>query len=129
MCVVNNEISFAERCQAYKNKAKEIDEEHKKRKDALMKEVAEDVLNNCPINIGDVYVSESNNAWGVQRNYYKVTDITVYLDGTIKVEGVKRKLNRQWGIRHVYIFYTYTPTFKIPDKFTKVNNYVEPTND
>lgn len=129
MCGVSNNLSFGERIQAYKNKAKELKDNYEKAKDALMKEVTEDVLNNCPINIGDVYVGESNSAWGVKREYYKVSDITVYLDGTVKVEGFKRKLNKQWGVRRVYIFYTYAPTFNIPEHLTKVDNYVEPINN
>ena len=71
MCSINNSLSFKERVKCYINKKEEIEAEYKSKMEALNKEASDDILANCPIKIGDVYVTESNNAWGVKRNYYK----------------------------------------------------------
>lgn len=67
--------------------------------EALNKEASNDILANCPIKIGDVYVTESNNAWGVKRNYYKVAKLEAKVNGTVDVYGCKRKLDKTWGKR------------------------------
>lgn len=99
--------------------------------EALNKEASNDILFNCPIKIGDVYVTESNNAWGVKRKYYKVAKLEANIDGTVTVYGYKRKLDKTWGKRDnnfmfiVSIYNNYTPS----NIYTKVEDYVEPNKD
>lgn len=131
MCNTSNSTSLKERVQYYISKKEEIEAEYKSKMEALNKEASDDILANCPIKIGDVYVTESNNAWGVKRKYYKVAKIEANIDGTVTVYGYKRKLDKTWGKRdNIFMFIAsmynnYTPT----NIYTKVEDYVEPSKD
>ena len=126
----SNNSSFKERVQYYISKKEEIEAEYKSRTEALNKEASADILANCPIKVGDVYVIESNNAWGPKRQYYKVAKLDAKIDGTVTVYGHKRKLDRTWGKRdNMFMFITSIYVDFNTKKFTKVENYVEPTKD
>ena len=126
----NNNPSFKERVQYYISKKEEIEAEYKSRMEALNKEASDDILSNCPIKVGDVYVIESNSAWGPKRQYYKVAKINANIDGTVTVYGHKRKLDKTWGKRdNMFMFITSIYCDFNIKKFTKVENYVEPTKD
>ena len=126
----NNNLSFNERVQCYINKKEEIEAEYNKNIKALNEEASADILANCPIKIGDVYVTESNNAWGSKRQYYKVAKLDAKIDGTVTVYGHKRKLDKTWGKRdNMFMFITSIYVDFNTKKFTKVENYVEPTKD
>ena len=126
----SNNPSFKERVQYYISKKEEIEAEYKSRMEALNKEASDDILANCPIKVGDVYVIESNNAWGPKRQYYKVAKINANIDGTVTVYGHKRKLDKTWGKRdNMFMFVTSIYNDFNTKKFTKVENYVEPTKD
>ena len=130
MCSAYNEPSFSERIQCYINRKEEIEAEYKSKMKALNEEASADIIANCPIKVGDVYVTESNNAWGVKRQYYKVAKLEANVDGTVTAYGYKRKLDKTWGKRDnnfMFIASMYND-FNIK-KFTKVENYVEPTKD
>ena len=131
MCNTSNSPSLKERVQCYINRRDEIEAEYKSKIKALNDEATADILANCPIKVGDVYVTESNNAWGVKRQYYKVAKLEDSVDGTVTVYGYKRKLDKTWGKRdNIYMFSSsiynnYTPT----NNYTKVEDYVEPSKD
>ena len=126
----SNNSSFKERVQCYISKKEEIEAEYKSRMEALNKEASDDILANCPIKVGDVYVTESNSAWGPKRQYYKVAKINTNIDGTVTVYGHKRKLDKTWGKRdNMFMFVTSIYNDFNTKKFTKVENYVEPTKD
>ena len=126
----SNNPSFKERVQYYISKKEEIEAEYKSRMEALNKEASADILANCPIKVGDVYVNESNSAWGPKRQYYKVAKINANIDGTVTVYGHKRKLDKTWGKRdNMFMFITSIYNDFNTKKFTKVENYVEPTKD
>ena len=126
----SNNPSFKERVKYYINKKEEIEAEYKSRMEALNKEASDDILANCPIKVGDVYVIESNNAWGPKRKYYKVAKLDVDVNGTVTVYGYKRKLDKTWGKRdNMFMFVTSIYNDFNTKKFTKVENYVEPTKD
>ena len=126
----SNNPSFEERVKCYIGKKEEIEAEYKSRMEALNKEASNDILANCPIKVGDVYVIESNNAWGPKRKYYKVAKINANIDGTVTVYGHKRKLDKTWGKRdNMFMFVTSIYNDFNTKKFTKVENYVEPTKD
>ena len=131
MCNTNsNNPSFKERVQYYISKKEEIEAEYKSRMEALNEEASADILTNCPIKIGDVYVTESNSAWGPKRQYYKVAKINANIDGTITVYGHKRKLDKTWGKRdNMFMFITSIYDDFNTKKFTKVENYVELIKD
>ena len=126
----SNNSSFKERVKYYISKKEEIEAEYKSRMEALNKEASDDILANCPIKVGDVYVIEVNSVWGPKRQYYKVAKINANIDGTVTVYGHKRKLDKTWGKRdNMFMFITSIyDDFNIK-KFTKVENYVEPTKD
>lgn len=131
MCSINNSLSFKERVKCYISKKKEIEAEYKSKIKALDEEASADIIANCPIKVGDVYVTESNPAWGVKRNYYKVAKLEARVDGTVTVYGYKRKLDKTWGKRdNIFMFIAsmynnYTPS----NIYTKVEDYVEPSKD
>ena len=126
----SNNPSFEERVKCYINKKEEIEAEYKSRMEALNKEASDDILANCPIKVGDVYVTESNSAWGPKRQYYKVAKINANIDGTVTIYGHKRKLDKTWGKRdNMFMFITSIYNNFNTKKFTKVENYVEPTKD
>ena len=126
----SNNHSFKERVQYYISKKEEIEAEYKSRMEALNEEASADIIANCPIKVGDVYVIESNSAWGPKRQYYKVAKINANIDGTVTVYGHKRKLDKTWGKRdNMFIFITSIYDDFKTKKFTKVENYVEPTKD
>lgn len=131
MCNTSNSPSLKERVQCYINRRDEIEAEYKSKIKALNEEATADILANCPIKIGDVYVTESNTAWGVKRQYYKVAKFDADIDGTVTVYGYKRKLDKTWGKRDnmfmfiASIYNNYTPT----NIYTKVEDYVEPSKD
>ena len=126
----SNNSSFKERVQYYISKKEEIEAEYKSKMKALNEEASADILANCPIKVGDVYVTESNNAWGTKRQYYKVAKLDAKIDGTVAVYGYKRKLDRTWGKRdNMFMFITSIYVDFNTKKFTKVENYVEPTKD
>ena len=131
MCNTNsNNPSFEERVKCYINKKEEIEAEYKSKIKALNEKASADILANCPIKVGDVYVIESNNAWGPKRQYYKVAKINANIDGTVTVYGHKRKLDKTWGKRdNMFMFVTSIYNDFNTKKFTKVENYVEPTKN
>lgn len=130
MCNASNSPSLKERVQCYINKREEIETEYKSRMKSLNEEASADILANCPIKIDDVYVTESNNGWGVKRQYYKVSKIDADVDGTVTVYGHKRKLDKTWGKRdNIFMFVaSIYNDFNIKE-FNKVEDYVEPTKD
>ena len=130
MCNTSNSPSFKERVQCYISKKEEIEAEYKSRMEALNKEASIDIIANCPIKVGDVYVTENNNAWGVKHQYYKVTKLEASVDGTVIVYGYKRKLDKTWGKRDnnvMFIVSVYNDYNT--GKYAKVENYVEPSKD
>lgn len=130
MCSINNSLSFKERVKCYINKKEEIEAEYKSKMEALNKEASDDILANCPIKIGDVYVTESNNAWGVKRNYYKVAKLEANVNGSVDVYGYKRKLDKTWGKRdNIFMFIASMYNDYNVDRYTKVEDYVEPSKD
>lgn len=126
----SNNPSFKERVQYYINKKEEIESEYKSRMKALNEEASADILANCPIKISDVYVNESNNAWGPKRQYYKVAKLDANIDGTVTVYGHKRKLDKTWGKRdNMFMFIVSVYDNFAVKHYEKVENYVEPTKD
>ena len=131
MCNTNsNNHSFKERVKYYINKKEEIEAEYRSRMKALNKEASDDILANCPIKIGDVYVTESNNAWGVKRNYYKVAKLEANVNGSVDVYGCKRKLDKTWGKRdNMFMFIVSAYDNFVVEHYEKVENYIEPSKD
>ena len=130
MCNTSNSPSLKERVQCYINKRDEIVKDYKNRLRALDEEACTDILANCPIKIGDVYVTESNNAWGVTRNYYKVAKLNANVNGTVDVYGCKRKLDKTWGKRdNMFMFIVSIYNNFAVEHYEKVENYVEPSKD
>ena len=126
----SNNPSFEERVKYYINKKEEIEAEYKSKMEALNKEASNDILANCPIKIGDVYVTESNNAWGVKRNYYKVAKLEANVNGSVDVYGCKRKLDKIWGKRdNIFMFIASIYNNFAVEHYEKVENYVEPSKD
>lgn len=126
----NNNPSFKERVQCYISKKEEIEAEYKSKMEALNKEASDDILANCPIKIGDVYVTETNNAWGVKRQYYKVGKLETKIDGTVTVYGYKRKLDKTWGKRdNILMFIASMYDNYAVKSYDKVEDYVEPSKD
>ena len=126
----SNNPSFEERVKCYISKKEEIEAEYKSKMESLNEKASADILANCPIKVGDVYVTESNSAWGPKRQYYKVAKINANIDGTVTVYGHKRKLDKTWGKRdNMFMFITSIYNDFNTKKFTKVENYVEPTKD
>ena len=126
----SNNPSFKERIKCYISKKEEIEAEYKSRMEALNKEASDDILANCPIKVGDVYVTESNNAWGVKRNYYKVAKLEANVNGSVDVYGCKRKLDKTWGKRdNMFMFIVSAYDNFAVKHYEKVENYVEPTKD
>ena len=126
----SNNPSFKERVKYYINKKEEIEAEYKSKMEALNKEASDDILANCPIKIGDVYVTESNNAWGVKRNYYKVAKLEANVNGSVDVYGCKRKLDKTWGKRdNMFMFIVSAYDNFAVEHYEKVENYVEPSKD
>ena len=130
MSNTNINSSFKERVQYYINKKEEIEAEYKSRMEALNKEASADILSNCPIKIGDVYVTEINSAWGPKRQYYKVAKVEANIDGTVTVYGHKRKLDKTWGKRdNMFMFIVSVYDNFAVEHYEKVENYVEPSKD
>ena len=126
----SNNPSFKERVQYYISKKEEIEAEYKSRMEALNQEASTDILANCPIKVCDVYVTESNNAWGVKRNYYKVAKLEANVNGSVNVYGCKRKLDKTWGKRdNMFMFIVSAYDNFAVKHYEKVENYVEPTKD
>ena len=130
MCSINNSSSLKERVKCYINKKEEIEAEYKSKMEALNKEASDDILANCPIKIGDVYVTESNNAWGVKRNYYKIAKLEANVNGSVDVYGCKRKLDKTWGKRdNMFMFIVSAYDNFAVEHYEKVENYIEPSKD
>lgn len=130
MCNTSNSPSLKERVQCYVRKRYEIEAEYKSKIKALDEEASADILANCPIKIGDVYVTESNTAWGLKRQYYKIAKVDATVDGRVSVYGYKRKLDKTWGKRdNIYMFSASMYNDYNVEHYTKVENYVEPTKD
>lgn len=130
MCSAYNGTSFIERVQWYIIRKEEIDVEYKNKIKALNEEASADIIANCPIKVGDVYVTESNNAWGLKRQYYKVAKLDANVDGTVTAYGYKRKLDKTWGKRdNNFMFIASMYNGYNVEHYTKVENYVEPTKD
>ena len=126
----SNNHSFKERVQYYISKKEEIEAEYKSRMEALNKEASNDILFNCPIKVGDVYVIESNSAWGSKRKYYKVSKLEAHVNGSVDVYGCKRKLDKTWGKRdNMFMFIVSAYDNFAVKHYEKVENYVEPSKD
>lgn len=130
MCNKINIPSFKERVQCYINKEDEIKKDYQNRMNALNDAATADILTNCPIKVGDVYVTESNNAWGVKRQYYKVAKLEASIDGTVIVYGYKCKLDKTWGKRNnIFMFIASIDDNYAVKHYEKVEDYVEPSKD
>lgn len=130
MCSINNSLSFTERIQCYISKKEEIEAEYKNKMKALNEEASADIIANCPIKVGDVYVTEYNNAWDIKRQYYKVAKIETDINGTINVYGYKRKLDKTWGKRdNIFMFIAVMYNDYNVEHYDKVEDYVEPSKD
>lgn len=131
MCCIDwNKLSLNERVQCYISKKEEIEAEYKNNMKALNEEACADILANCPIKVGDVYVTENNNAWGLKRQYYKVAKIDATVDGRVSVYGYKRKLDKTWGKRdNIYMFSASIYDNYNVNHYDKVEDYVEPSKD
>ena len=129
-CNPPSKLSFNERVQCYISKKEEIEAEYKNNMKALNEEACADILANCPIKVGDVYVIENNNVWGLKRQYYKVAKIDATVDGRVSVYGYKRKLDKTWGKRdNIYMFSaSIYDNYNVND-YDKVEDYVEPSKD
>lgn len=126
----SNNPSFKERVQYYISKKEEIEAEYKKNMETLNKEASADIISNCPIKVGDVYVIESNNAWGSKRKYYKVTKLEANVNGSVNVYGCKRKLDKTWGKRdNIFMFIASMYNNYNVESYDKVENYVELSKD
>lgn len=124
MCNEYNEPSFSERVQRYIIMKEEIEAEYKSKMKALNEKAIADIIANCPIKVGDVYVTEPNNAWGVKRQYYKVAKLEANIDGTVVAYGYKRKLDKTWGKRdNIFMFIASIYNDFYIKKFIKVENY------
>lgn len=130
MCNTSNIPSFKERVQCYINKEDEIKKDYQNRMNALNDAATADILVNCPIKVGDVYVTESNNAWGVKRQYYKVAKLEASVDGTVIVYGYKRKLDKTWAnVIYIFMFIASIHDNYAVKHYEKVEDYVEPSKD
>ena len=130
MCNTSNSPSFKERVQCYVRKRYEIEAEYKSKIKALDEEASADILANCPIKVGDVYVTENNNAWGLKRQYYKIAKVDATVDGRVSVYGYKRKLDKTWGKRdNMFMFIVSVYDNFAVEHYEKVENYVEPSKD
>lgn len=130
MCNTNNSSSFSERVKRYINRKDEIEAEYKSKMKALNEEASADIIANCPIKVGDVYVFENNNACGIKRQYYKVAKIEADINGTVNVYGYKRKLDKTWGKRdNIFMFIALMYNDYNVEHYDKVENYVEPSKD
>lgn len=130
MCNTSNSPSFKERVQCYISKKEEIEAEYKSRMEALNKEASADIIANCPIKVGDVYVFENNNAWGVKRQYYKVAKLDARADGTVVAYGYKRKIDKTWGKRdNIFMFVASIHNDYNVEHYEKIEDYVEPIKD
>ena len=130
MCNTSNSPSLKERVQCYINKRDEIVKDYKNRLHTLNEEACADILANCPIKVGDVYVTEIDGAWGPKRQYYKVAKLDASIDGTITVYGYKRKLDTTWGKRdNNFMFVVSVYNNYDTDKYDKIESYVEPSKD
>lgn len=130
MCSINNSLSFKERVQCYISKRDEIEAEYKSKMKALNEEANADILANCPIKVGDVYVIETDTAWGPKRKYYKVAKLNANVNGTVDVYGYKRKIDKTWGKRDdnfMFIVSVYND-YNV-EHYEKVEDYVEPSKD
>ena len=126
----SNNPSFEERVKCYINKKEEIEAEYRSKIKALNEEASADILANCPIKVGDVYVNEINSAWGPKRQYYKVAKFEASVDGTVNVYGCKRKLDKTWGKRdNMFMFIVSAYDNFAVEHYEKVENYVEPSKD
>jgi hypothetical protein len=125
-----NKLSFKERVQRYISKKEEIETDYKSNLKILNEIASADIIANCPIKVGDVYVTESNNAWGVKRQYYKVTKLEANVNGSVHVYGYKRKLDKTWGKRdNIFMFIVSIHDNFAVEHYEKVENYVEPSKD
>lgn len=130
MCDVSNIPSLKERIQCYVSKRDEIEKDYQNRIKALDEAASADILNECPVKVGDVYVTENNNAWGLKRQYYKVAKIDATVDGRVSVYGYKRKLDKTWGKRdNIYMFSASIYDNYNVNHYDKVEDYVEPSKD
>lgn len=132
MCSTGIPKTLKERVSNYINRRETIEQEYKNKLKALQEEASKDILEHCTIKVGDVYAYETCNAWGTDRKYYKVSKLTASIDGLVKVEGYKRKLDRTWGAREVFMFYVNNCSdckLDANTKFELVEDYVEPNKN
>lgn len=130
MCNTSNSPSFKERVQCYINKSDEIKKDYQNRMNALNDAATADILANCPIKVGDVYMTDVTGAWGVKHQYYKVAKLEASVDGTVIVYGHKRKLDGTWGKRdNIFMFIAAIYDNYNVNHYNKIEDYVEPTKD
>lgn len=130
MCNTSNSPSLKERVQCYISKRDEIVKDYKDRLHALNEEACTDILDNCPIKVGDVYTIETDTCCGPKRQYYKVAKLNVNVNGTVAIYGYKRKLDKTWGKRdNNFMFIVSVYNDYNVEHYTKVENYVEPSKD
>ena len=130
MCNTSNSPSLKERVQCYISKRDEIVKDYKDRLHDLNEEACTDILDNCPIKVGDVYTIETDTGLGPKRQYYKVAKLNANVDGTVYIYGYKRKLDKTWGKRdNNFMFIVSVYNDYNVEHYTKVENYVEPSKN
>lgn len=126
----SNNSSLKERVNCYINKRDEIVKDYEGKLHALYEKACADILANCPIKVGDVYTTELNSTFNVKLQYYKVAKLVPNVAGNVAVYGYKRKLDKTWGKRdNNFMFITSVYNDYNTEKYTKVENYVEPSKD
>lgn len=57
-----------------------------------------------------------------KENYYRVSKIEPHTDGTIAIYGIKRKINKEFGKREVYVICSSIYNTGIPNGYEIVEN-------
>lgn len=130
MCDVGIPKTLRERVQIYINQAHKIKGDYETRMAALKEDATKDILSNCHIKVGDVYITHKNTAYGEKSIYYKVAKVDANIDGVVMVYGYKRKLDRMWGKRSDNFMFAACPAddYKANNNFSKIEGYVEPND-
>lgn len=98
---------------------------------ARLKEVDDRLLTSCK----EYFLEHSNIKIGThiktvvlrydgsrKENYYRVSKIEANVDGTIAIYGIKRKINKEFGKREVYVTCSSVYDTSIPDNYEIVED-------
>lgn len=101
--------------------------ELKTKNNNIVAKVIEYFVANSKVQIGTILKIHKETLRYSRNEYYKVTRFEATPGGFVNIIGVKRKINKEFGVREVYLYVTKIDNITIDEQYSLIKNYNEDT--